>query len=343
MVKSRQQPPRGQRRGAQGSRNKDDSICLIVNPRAAAGRAGRRLEQLRQLSARAFEHWQLKPTEGPGHATELAREAVREGFDIVAAVGGDGTCNEVVNGLLTRGEAANADTVFTVIPFGTGSDLIRSLEIPRSTSEALWIASTGVTLRADLGRLHAQGATGEPVERLFINETSFGVSGDVVERVNRSGKRLGGFASFFGATVAAVASYKPPEVQLSWEGPEGSGTWSGELNNAFVANGQYCGGGMRVTRGGSMFDGVFELTVLQPLGLLSSAVNLPRLYRGTADHAAGAFRVPVHSLEARCLTDDTQVLIDLDGEQPGVLPLKVELLPAALQVRGGWLRSPIRN
>lgn len=325
-----------------GARNSSDSICLVVNPRAGAGRAGREIDRLEQLVARKFSTWAIRPTQGPGHGTELARQAMKDGFDIVAAVGGDGTCNEVVNGLMDSDGDADTRPVFTVVPFGTGSDLIRTLEIPRDTAKALWIASTGITLNADVGLLEATTAEGEPVTRHFINEITVGLGGEVVARVNKSTKRLGGFASFLGATLGALAAFTPQRVHLIWEGKDGHGEWEGDLLNLFVNNGSYLGGGMRPVDGGSMFDGWLDLTMLPPMGLHRSAIHLPRLYTGRAHRSPGAFHVAVRSLELRCTSPSGgTLLIDADGEQPGQLPLKVQLLPGALQVRGGWLRSPL--
>lgn len=327
-----------------GARNTSDSICLVVNPRAGAGRAGRELERLEKLVAQRFETWAIRPTQGPGHASELARQAAKDGFDIVAAVGGDGTCHEVVNGLMGIEGTADSRPVFTVIPFGTGSDLIRSLQIPKDTNKALWIASTGITLRGDVGRVRATTADAQPSERWFINEISFGMGGEVVARVNRSSKRWGGFASFLGATVSALLDFEPQRVHLRWEGQDGPGEWEGDIMNVFLANGHYCGGGMCVGRGGSMFDGWFELTVLPPLGPLSTAANLPRLYRGSSHNAPGAFRVAVKSIEARCTSPTGgTLLVDADGEQPGRLPVSATLVPSALQVRGGWSSSPLTS
>jgi diacylglycerol kinase (ATP) len=334
--------PHPEQRVDGGARNQSDSICLVVNPRAGAGRAGRELERLERLVERSFETWAIRPTQGPGHGRELARQAADDGFDIVAAVGGDGTCHEVVNGLMTVEGDADSRPVFTVVPFGTGSDLIRSLSIPKDTSRALWIASTGITLRSDVGWVRTTNEQGELAERWFINEISFGMGGEVVARVNASSKRFGGFATFLGATVGTLVSFQPQRAHLRWEGPEGDGEWEGDLMNAFVANGHYCGGGMLVGKDGSMFDGQLDLTVLPPLGPLSSAANLPRLYRGSSHHAPGAFRVAIHSLEARCTSPTGgRLLVDSDGEQPGLLPLSARVIPAALQVRGGWRRSPI--
>jgi diacylglycerol kinase family enzyme len=226
--------------------------------------------------------------------------------------------------------------VFTVVPFGTGSDLIRSLLIPRDVEQALTVARAGRTRPADVGHLSATALAGNPSERFFINEVSFGMGGEVVARVNRSSKRLGGFASFLGATVGALAQFRPQRVELAWEGPAGPGTWEGELTNAFLANGHFCGGGMLVGKGGSMFDGLFDLTVLPPMSLATSAANLPRLYRGTSHEARGAFRVPVTRLAARCLAPEATVLVDSDGEQPGRLPLVARVVPGALRIRGRW-------
>jgi len=334
--------PRHDDRPDGGACNGSDSICLVVNPRAGAGRAGRELDKLEQLVKRSFETWAIRPTQGPGHGTELARQAMKDGFDIVAAVGGDGTCHEVVNGLMDDDGDAESRPVFTVIPFGTGSDLIRALEIPRDTAKALWLASTGITLRADVGKVRATSTTGEARERFFINVVGIGMAGEVVARVNRSNKRMGGFATFFGATMSSLMSYQPQRVHIRWQGEDGPGEWEGDLLNAFVANGHYCGGGMLVGRGGSMFDGLLDLTVLPPMSLASSAANLPRLYRGSSHHAPGAFRVAVRSLEARCTSPSGGTLLaDADGEQPGQLPLKASVVPGALQVRGGWLASPL--
>ncbi len=336
--------PQHDTRSDGGARNRSDSICLVVNPRAGAGRAGRELESLEQLVKRSFETWAIRPTQGPGHGSELAQQAASDGFDIVAAVGGDGTCHEVVNGLMRCGDSAASRPVFTVVPFGTGSDLIRSLQIPKDTTRALWLASTGITLNADVGWIQCTKPDGALDERHFINEISFWMSGEVVTRVNRSSKRFGGFATFLGATVGTLVGYEPQRVHVTWDGPDGPGEWEGDLMNAFVANGHYCGGGMLVGRDGSMFDGRLEFTVLPPLSLASSAANLPRLYRGTPHRAPGAFRVAVRELTARCTSPNGgTLLVDTDGEQPGQLPLAVRLIPGALQVRGGWLRSPLKE
>jgi len=302
------------------------------------------LDELRRLVDRFFERWEIRLTEGLGHGIELARTAANEDFDLIAAVGGDGTCNEVVNGLLSTAEGTGAPpkTVFTAVPFGTGSDLIRSMAIPRDTSQALWLASTGLTLPADAGRATLVGPDGDEVHRYFFNVAGFGSNGEVVSRANRSSKALGGRVTFLQATLATVLTYKPQRLALCWSGPDGEKNWEGLVQAAFLANGHYCGGGMWVAPGGSLFDGALDLIVLPPLSPLASARHLHRLYNGSMEKVPGVFRASVQRFEARaCQEDGAPVLIDIDGEQPGKLPFAVETVRGALMVRGGWSQNPV--
>ncbi|MBN1334975.1 MAG: diacylglycerol kinase family lipid kinase [Deltaproteobacteria bacterium] len=322
-----------------------ESLCLVVNPRAGSGTAGRRLARLARLAEEVFPTVDVRRTEDRGHASLLARSAAAEGFDVVAAVGGDGTCHEVVNGLMDPGASSGPELpagggrlpVFTVVPFGTGSDLIRSLGIPRDTRAALRLARVGETRSLDVGWARTHGPEGEQIHRYFVNELSFGMSGEVVARVNRSSKRLGGRVSFLGATLSTLAAARPSSVRITWEGPQGSGSWDQPFLASFVANGQYCGGGMWVGRGGSMTDGLLDVTVVPALSVLKAIPSLPRLYNGTTDRVPGAVRVLARKVEARALDPaKSPIPVETDGEQAGYLPLVLEVRPNALRVCGAW-------
>lgn len=329
------------REAGSGARNLNEKICLIVNPRAGAGRAGRELDVLRAAADRAFAQWEVRETTAQGHASLLAAEAVADGFDLVAAVGGDGTCHEVVNGLMDGRRARSRKCAFTVIPFGTGSDLIRTLRIPRGLGEALWVAATGITLPTDLGVATVTGPDG-PKEEIFVNVAGFGANGDVVKRANAMDKRMGGTLTFLRATAQMALSYRPSAMQVSWEGPDGPGSFEGPVYSGFVANGAWCGGGMWVGRGGTMQDGHFDLTLLPPLSMVRQIVNGPMLYTGHLDRLPGVRRVRATSVCATAPQGEG-VFIDLDGEMPGCLPARFEVLSRALQIRGGWTENPLLN
>jgi diacylglycerol kinase (ATP) len=321
-------------------RNKTERIVCILNPRARAGTAGSRIDELKRALERCFEEGEVVVTEAPGHATQLAREAVEGGADIIAAVGGDGTCNEVVNGLFDGDRPRRRSATFALIPWGTGGDLARSIKAPGNLSDALWVAAMGMTLPTDVGHVSFTRPDGQPAERVFLNVAGFGANGEVVARVNRGSKRLGGTISFLGATLATLGSYKPADVELKWEGVDGPGEWRGQLLSAFVANAHYAGGGMYVGRGGSMHDGWFDLSILPPMGMVRSVSQSWRLYDGSIDKVSGAVRARVRSLEARCESGGP-LLLDVDGEQPGQLPASFKVLHRTIQVRGGWVQSPL--
>ena len=322
------------------ARNENERIVCVLNPRAAAGRAGQRVDELRRAVDRAFLQGEVRVSEGPGHATELAARAVEEGADIVAAVGGDGTCNEVVNGFFEDDRPRRRRAVFTIIPWGTGSDLARSLRAPGTLEDALWVASTGMTLPTDVGHVRFVDPQGEPGHRIFINVAGFGANGDVVHRANTASKRFGGRVTFFQATLGSLLEFMPPQVEVSWTGPDGDGRWEGTLLSAFVCNGHFCGGGMNVGKGGSMHDGYFDLTLLPTKGRVRNVTSSWRLYDGSVWRVPGARRVYCSSLVAES-SDGTPVLLDVDGEQPGALRAEFRNLERSLQVRGGWLRSPL--
>ena len=323
------------------SKNGSESICCILNPNSRGGRGGAIAGRLKRALDATFEQWSVVETEYPGHASELAREAVEGGVDIVAAVGGDGTCHEVVNGLFDGRSPRARRVVFAVIPSGTGSDLSRSLRVPSRLEEALWIASTGMTLHADVGYASFTGPNGDQLQRCFINAAGFGANGDVAERANNSGKLGGGRITFLRATLASLFSYSPGEVDVRWGvGEEASGEWSRTLLSAFIMNGLWCGGGMYLGKGGSMHDGRFNLTLLPDMPPAVSAARSWRLYGGTVGVIPGVEQDQPAWVEAKPLAGQ-EVLLELDGERLGVLPARFEVLPSALQVRGGWLKSPL--
>lgn len=321
-------------------RNETERLCLIANPRSGGGATGQRLDEIKASAERWFERFDLWTTDRPGHATELAARAADEGYDIVAAVGGDGTANEVVNGLLSGDAARNPKTVFTVVPGGTGSDLIKTLGIPKDIGKALGNAAAGETRDTDTYAMEVEGPAGDRVLRYGINVTGFGASGDVVRRANASTKRFGGTLTFLGATLASVASYVPPPVILRWTEPDGAtGTWEGPLLVAFLCNARYCGGGMHVGRGASMDDGLFTMILVPRLPPLTLARGIGNLYTGMIDKVPGVRRVLCSSVEAEVARGEgppATVYVDTDGEQPGVLPARARMLPKVLRVRAVW-------
>lgn len=315
-----------------GARNRGERLVVVANPNAGGGRAGRQRDVIERAVERAFEQSEVRWTEGPTHATQLAREAAQSGADIVAALGGDGTCNEVVNGLMGEDAAVNPRCIFATIPFGTGGDLVRSLKMPRSLTEALWVVSTGTTVHVDVGQVSlASGA-----RHWFINVSGAGANADVCIRANRSKKTFGGTLTFLGAILATARAFEPQATTWRWRNGD---TWQSttvETLGAFVANAHYCGAGLFVGKGGSMADGRFEVSLIPRLSLPGIVLALRHSRSGDLSKIDGA--VVFQAEEVDMIGD---LVVETDGEPRSPGPARWRLLPSALQVRAGWTVPPV--
>jgi diacylglycerol kinase (ATP) len=308
---------------------------VIVNPRSAGGRTGRRWPQLAALLRAAYGDFEDCFTEGPSDGTRLCRQALREGAGTVVAVGGDGSIHDVVNGFFEPGAGDEAPrplgaaASLGIIPLGTGGDFIRSIGVPRDPVEAARALATAAPRPIDLGRLRYVGHDGRVAQRHFINVASFGMAGLVDKYMNESRKSLHGTLAFALATLRAGVAYSNVEVRLRVD----DGEWqSGLVYNLSVANGRFFGGGMKVAPAARLDDGALDLVRFGDMGLSDLLRHGLDLYSGRHLDLAEVSTARVRVVEAEP-TDRQEVLLDVDGEQPGRLPARFEVLPRALLLR----------
>lgn len=300
---------------------------LIVNPASAAGRTGRRFEDIARAVRAAVGQFEARFTTAVGHGAALARQAAFEGRPLVVAVGGDGTASEVIDGLRLgshRGE-------FGYLPRGTGGDLRRSLGIPADLHGAARSLAEAAPRVIDLGVVEFTGHDGAPAVRHFVNVASCGISGVVTDRVNRSSKLLGGRLTFKLASARALLGWRDRRVRWRADG----GPWTETPITAFsVCNARYFGGGMLVAPRARLDDGLLDLTIWSGLGLLDFVVKQPQLYDGRHVALPNTRTLTARTVEVEPL-DEGPVLLEADGEQPGRLPARFRVLPGALVLRGG--------
>lgn len=181
---------------------------FVVNPHSANGRTGKAWPEIKALAEKTLGEVKFGFTERQWHACELSSAAIRDGYELIVSVGGDGTNNEVVNGFFAEGKPLNPAAVFAVVCSGTGSDLIRTMQVPRDFRESVPLLPGLPTRTTDVGRLTFRSHEGKDVSRYFINIASFGVGGEVDELVNKSSKALGGKLSFLWASLRGSLAYK---------------------------------------------------------------------------------------------------------------------------------------
>lgn len=302
---------------------------FIVNPASANGSTERLWGQIEQAIRREIGDFEAVFTTTSNHATDLARKALDEGFEMVVAVGGDGTVNEVVNGFFDSGVPVNPDAVLGVICRGTGSDFIKTMNIPKEIEGAARVLKGRAVKRCDAGRVISRDTGGGQMERYFVNIADFGVGGEAVERVNNTTKAFGGFVSFLYGTLATLWAYKGKTVRIRIDDHY---EVEKPINSVVIANGQYFGGGMWVAPHAEVDDGLFDILVLDDMTFLESLANIPRLYKGThIEHP----KVECFRGKTLIAESDEDVLIDIEGEHGGLLPARFEIIPSSINVKVG--------
>lgn len=300
---------------------------VIANLRSQGGATGRRWSEIEARLREALGTLECEITEGRRDAVRIAREAVRSGVERIIVAGGDGTLNEVVSGILSGGLGGYAE--LGLLPLGTGNDFVRSLGIPVDLDGAIDVIRNGKPRLVDAGRVVCRGPDGCEVQAWFANEVSFGLSGLVVDLVNRASKPLAGRLSFLVGTLRGVARYRCQPVTLRLDGET---VFAGPLVMASSANGQWFGGGMHLAPNAAIDDGKLDLIVIRELTRLQLVGKLRDLYSGAHldDPAVGAYRGCILEAEAEPQT----VWLEVDGEPVGTLPARIEVLPGALTVIG---------
>jgi YegS/Rv2252/BmrU family lipid kinase len=298
---------------------------FIVNPHAGNGSTGRSWPVLATYARDRLGSFEALATKGPGEASHYSRRAVEAGVSRLVCMGGDGTLNETINGIMAASERS-PEFVLGFVPNGTGCDLVRTVPIPRNVRAAVDLIAEGRSRPLDLGRLTFRDHRRRTVHRYFHNVASFGLGGEVDARVNRTTKAFGPFLSFIWATLVSILYYGKKEIRLR---AESGFQQTVRVWNVAIANGQFHGGGMWVAPEAQVDDGCFHVTIIGNLSLAGVCRNLPRLYNGTIGRIA-----EVTTLETTRVDADSKetVLLDVDGEQPGTLPLTAEIVPGALRI-----------
>ncbi|MBK8014061.1 MAG: diacylglycerol kinase family lipid kinase [Deltaproteobacteria bacterium] len=309
--------------------------CVIVNPASGGGATGRRWPEIRATLDRQLERWDSEFTLGPQDATRIAREAVAAGYEMIVGVGGDGTMGEIVTGLFeTDSEGVTErlkrpDMVLGVVRYGTGGDFARFLGLPSRLDRAADHLSGRATRPADVGLVRHLNDRGEEVRSGFLNIASFGLSGVVDDKVNHTTKLLGGRVSFLVGLTRALVAFRPQAVrvsvntQLFYEGP---------LVTGAIANGQYFGGGMKIARDAKIDDGLFDV-VLQLRSGVKEVVSIRDVYTGSMADWASVMTTQGTVVEASPVDPEARVLLDIDGEQSGMLPARFTIIPQGVRLK----------
>jgi diacylglycerol kinase (ATP) len=306
----------------------------VLNPKSGNGRTGR---QHREIAARLAEYVSpltVAVTTRPMEAAAMTAQALLDGHEQIIAIGGDGTINEVVNGFFRNDGAINPDAHLALVTNGTGGDFRRTFGIEDGLDASLRRIVEGKPRRIDVGRLSYLTDDAKPGVRYFANIASFGMSGDVVRRVNKArfSKLFGGRFAFRWGALNAALSYKNRPVRLKIDQVFDEVV---TISTVAVCNGRFFGGGMMVAPDAQPDDGMFDVVILgdAPRGDTFKAMNA--IYTGEhVKHPSvrvvrgrNVIATPVQA------TERAGVYLDVDGEAPGKLPAMFDVMHKALSFR----------
>lgn len=305
-------------------------LRVIINPTAASGAAARKRDAVAHALRAAGGNPELVETRGPTDAARLIREARADGVECVVIVGGDGTLNDAVQGYLERDGSVQMTPTLALIPSGTGGDFRRTFGLSENIDEAARRLLTATPRPLDVGRLSLTGHDGTRLQRLFINITSFGIGGLTDRIVNAGPKWIGGKAAFLLGTLRAMLVYRSASVRVT---VDGAVSLEAPIFNVALANGRYFGGGMLIAPDADPADGLFDVVALHDMSRAQGIALARYIYSGSHLGQPGVKVARGRVIEAEPLAAAEEVLIDMDGETPGRLPLRAEVVPGALRLR----------
>lgn len=298
---------------------------IIVNPNAGNCRGEIDWETIESLLKREGFHYEARFTRYKEHAIEITLESIHAGYRSIITVGGDGTLNEVVNGVF-RNKACRTDEItLGVIPVGTGNDWCKMFGIPHDYEGAVKIIRENKTMLHDAGTIiFSEGA--EKKIRYFINIAGIGFESAVVQRTNYQKERgHGGKLIYLYNLVVTLFSYRNKKVKLKID----SVSRNARIFSINIGNGRFCGGGMCQTPNAMPNDGLLDITVINGMGKFEIIRNLNILYNG---------KILEHpSIDGyRCKTfevySDTPIYTEADGESLGHTPAIFGIIPSALRI-----------
>lgn len=295
---------------------------IIVNPAAGAGKTRREWPRIKDLLVSSGFRFEHDITEAPGHAIELAKSAVEKGFEMVVSVGGDGTINEIVNGLYEAD--GNGHTTLGIVSTGTGSDYVRTLGTPRHYKQACACFLEPRKISVDLGIVEYNN-DGHTKKRLFVNFAGMGFDAEIVRRTSQQFKAMGSMLSYLFGTLSTLVSYRNRDISVKIDGEE----TKMKVCTIIMNNGKYGGGGMFTAPDADLTDGFFDVLTIGDIGKLDFLRSIPMIYKGT--HLAHP-KVKMQKAREIEIESTRRMHLQADGELLGELPARFSVLHSALNV-----------
>ena len=296
---------------------------IVFNPAAAGGRAGKNKKKIiSELKLQLGKCFDVSDTLSNTDATRITTEAISAGCNIIIAVGGDGTVNQVVNGFLQTGSYKDHQAQLGVISFGTGQGFAQSIGLPKDLTSQITVIKNDDSKLVDVGKISFEN--GQPA-KYFLNEFQFGIGGTLCKNISPVTKMMLGRFAFGFEAVKTLIRYEAEEIQMKIN----ERSVSEKVIGVVVANGAYTGGGMRLTPDAIIDDGLFDVLVIEEMPLLKRLNSFSKIYSGR-HIGRPAFKVfKTREIRFGC---GNGLSVEADGELILNKCISAEIIPSAIRV-----------
>lgn len=305
---------------------------VIVNRTAGSGRTEKDWPFIESLLHKHGFSFESHFTSRRLHASIITRDRIRDGYSRIIVVGGDGTMNEVINGLFSQGSINTTEVMLGMISVGTGNDWARMFNIPNDYEEAVLTIKKQHTFIQDAGLVHYT-RNGKEWKRYFINIAGMGFGARVVERTNKmkSKGKSGAFLYFYNI-FASLMRYRSQNANIQIDGR----SYTRNIFSMNVGICKYNGGGMIQVPHAVADDGLYSITLIRKMGKLNVLANVKRLYNGTiVQHS----RVETYLGQEVEIEGSRKLQIETDGESLGHGPVRFSIIPRSVRVISGELTA----
>jgi YegS/Rv2252/BmrU family lipid kinase len=306
---------------------KVDKWFLVCNPIARSGKMLRQWPKVQKILATLQIDYEFCFTESNNHAIRITREKISEGYRKFAVLGGDGTLNEVVNGIMLQEEVNSTDIKLAVIPLGTANDWAKTHGIPSDLKKAVPLLKDENTGFQDVG-IASFKIDGDTKSRYFNNVAGMSYDAFVVKYMEDYGNRKMNKLKYIYYVIRCLFMFQLPEARVSFEDQ----VIAEPVYTVNVGICKYSGGGLRLVPQAIPNDGKFALTIASKLSKWQVILNMYRFYTGTLGNMKQVSALNTSSDIKVDQSGDDKVLLELDGEFMGYAPASFTLVPDALTI-----------
>lgn len=302
---------------------------VIINPTAGSGKAQKRKSEiLAKLNAANIPH-EVAITERQGHAIELCKTAIEEGFRHIIAIGGDGSNHEVMNGIMQQKVVPTYEITQCLIPVGTGNDWIRTHQLPRDVDKIIANIQHGKTQLQDIGK--AKFLKDDVVtERYFMNVAGLAYDAFIAKKSNENPNFVSNKLFYLYLILRCLFQYKPQNTRISFNQKNKIQTFENQYYTINIGICKYSGGGMQLVPHSIPNDGLFALTTVKSMSVGGVILATPYLYNGKIGHHKKGFVTQTDYIKIESL-DNEPIMLELDGEFVGISPIEFEIIPNAFR------------